>query len=167
VVSGGSSSAGGLATRAARSEAPRTRQLLWTPWELCGAVSLSVRGQAALAEVARSPLPQGGHDVGALPTFGSALSSSEPGSAARTRPLRSKPVTRGAGCGNPHVRICGRPGCGNHPGPPGSGAVREWTPLAGDPGVRQPLGDRRELLIVVSLAIPWPNRQGWLSIRTF
>ena len=32
---------------------------------------------------------------------------------------RSQAVTRAAGCVNAHVRICGRPGCGNHPGPPG------------------------------------------------
>ena len=59
-------------------------------------------------------LPQSPNGMGALSTSASALSSPPSGRSSRPGALRSEPVTRGAGCGNPlpnGAALAGFQGC--------------------------------------------------------
>jgi len=69
-------------------------------------------------------------------------------------------VTRGAGCGNPHVRICGRLGWENHPGPPGvapDDRTPYWQATGPRPATAVPVrgeaGIDREWLAPLRLAV--------------
>ena len=71
----------------------RSQQLLWIAWQLRGVVPIPLRSWPALAEVARPPLRQSLHDVGAFQSSLETLSTPEPGRPVWARASRSKPVT--------------------------------------------------------------------------